>query len=54
MNGALLRPLNYPDSDRIVLVWEGNHREGFTYGYHDQTSPQNFLDWRRETPVSRP
>lgn len=51
VNGVLLRPLDYPDSDRIVLVWEGDHREGFSYGYHDQTSPRNFLDWRRENTV---
>ena len=47
----LLRPLDFPDSDRIVLVWEGDGKEGFSYGYHDQTSPQNFLDWRAENTV---
>jgi putative ABC transport system permease protein len=43
--------LDYPDSDRIVLVWEGDLQKGFTYGYHDQTSPANFMDWRDENTV---
>ena len=51
VHGVLLRPLDYPDSDRIVLVWEGDTREGFSYGYHDQTSPANFIDWRRQNTV---
>jgi putative ABC transport system permease protein len=51
VNGVLLRPLNYPDSDRIVLVWEGDYEKGFSHGYHDQTSPANFMDWRRENTV---
>jgi len=51
VNGVLLNPLDYPDSDRIVLVWEGDIREGFTYGYHDQTSPANFIDWRKQNTV---
>lgn len=48
VNGVLLQPLDYPDSHRIVNVWEGDHKDGWTYGYHDQTSPANYFDWRRE------
>ncbi|MEM7010292.1 MAG: ABC transporter permease [Verrucomicrobiota bacterium] len=51
VNGVLLRPLDFPGSDRVVLVWEGDLKEGFTRGYQDQTSPQNFLDWREENTV---
>ncbi|MCH1506264.1 MAG: ABC transporter permease [Verrucomicrobiales bacterium] len=51
VNGVILRPLDYPDSDRIVLVWEGDHEKGFSRAYHDQTSPANFMDWRRENTV---
>lgn len=51
VNGVLLQPLDYPHSDRIVNVWEGSFEDGFTYGYQDQTSPANFLDWRRENTV---
>lgn len=38
----LLRPLPYPDPDRVVTVWE---RQGDTGGRLD-ASPGNFLDWR--------
>ncbi|MBI4658665.1 MAG: ABC transporter permease [Verrucomicrobia bacterium] len=51
VNGVLLRPLDYPGSERIVNVWEGDRSKGFSYGYNDQTSPANFLDWRRENQV---
>jgi putative ABC transport system permease protein len=51
VNGVLLQPLDYPHSDRIVNVWEGDFEEGFSYGYQDQTSPANFMDWRRENTV---
>jgi putative ABC transport system permease protein len=51
VNGVLLQPLGYPDSDRIVYVWEGDNQEGFTRNYQNQTSPQNFLDWREKNQV---
>lgn len=51
VKGVLLQPLDYPDSERIVLVWEGDHKKGFSYGYNDQTSPRNFLDWREQNTV---
>jgi predicted permease len=41
---ALLRPLPYPESDRLVKLWEnmspGNYREM-------EPSPANYLDWKR-------
>lgn len=49
VNGVLLQPLDYPESHRIVNVWEGDHKDGWSYGYHDQTSPANYFDWRRES-----
>ena len=51
VNGVLLQPLGYPDSDRIVQIWEGDERDGFTRNYQNQTSPQNFLDWREKNTV---
>ncbi len=48
VNGVLLQPLDYPESHRIVNVWEGDHKDGWTYGYHDQTSPANYFDWRSQ------
>ena len=43
VNGVLLRPLPYPDSDRITLVWVDNRREKIK---EDITSYPNYRDWR--------
>ena len=45
-NGVLLRPLPYPDSDRLVMVWLDNRRQGIK---EDITSYPNFIDWRDQT-----
>src|SRR5918997_318124 len=43
VNGVLLRDLPFPDSDRIVTLWENNTVDGLE---RDDVSPANFLDWR--------
>ncbi|MEW6305735.1 MAG: ABC transporter permease, partial [Verrucomicrobiota bacterium] len=48
INGVLLQPLPYPGSDRIVNVWEADAKKGFR---SNNTSPANFVDWRRENTV---
>ncbi|MFQ5740631.1 MAG: ABC transporter permease [Acidobacteriota bacterium] len=42
--GVLLRPLAYPEPDRLVLLWENNLERGL-----DQTrvSAATYLDWRK-------
>ena len=45
-NGVLLRPLPYPDPDRITMVWMDNRRQGIK---EDITSYPNFLDWRQSS-----
>ncbi len=43
LDAVLLRPLPYPDSERLVQVWEHNlplDRRG------NVVSPANYLDWR--------
>ncbi|MES2306661.1 MAG: ABC transporter permease [Gemmatimonadota bacterium] len=40
VSAVLLRPLNYPDSDRLVVVL---HNE------RSPVAPANYLDWRRES-----
>ena len=44
--GVLLRPLPYPESDRLVRVWLSNLQQGYE---KDVTSYPNFLDWRGQS-----
>jgi putative ABC transport system permease protein len=39
---VLLRPLPFPDAERIVVVWERPPHQGG----HNPVSPVNYLDWR--------
>jgi len=43
INTVLLRPLPFPDSQRIVLVWETDPNRNVDRGI---ASPAEFLDWR--------
>ncbi len=45
LNAVLLRPLPYPDPDRLVRVWESNPGRGMT---QFSVSQPNFLDWREQ------
>jgi putative ABC transport system permease protein len=42
VDGALLKPLPYPDSGRIILIGERPPRSSELVGVH----PRNFLEWR--------
>lgn len=49
VNSVLLRPLSYPDSERILTIWEDHtRREGPA---REWTSPPGFQDWREQTGV---
>jgi putative ABC transport system permease protein len=48
VNAALIRPLPYPDPDRLVQVWETNP-EAARWG--DWASYPDFEDWSRENRV---
>jgi putative ABC transport system permease protein len=46
LNTVLLRPLPYPQADRLVQIWETDARRG---DMHNVVSPYNFLDWRTQS-----
>jgi len=43
VNAVLLRPLRYPNAERIVVIQELNEK-----GSRVQVTPANFLDWRAQ------
>jgi hypothetical protein len=44
VNGIVLRPLPYEESDRLVLVFENNLQRGWTTF---AVAPANYADWAR-------
>src|SRR5262249_23526680 len=48
-NSVLLRPLKYPDSDRILTIWEDHTRRDGPA--REWTSPPGFQDWRGQAQV---
>jgi len=49
VNAVLLRPLPYPDADRIVRVFKTSIK--LPDGVGGTTSPPDFADWRRDNTV---
>jgi hypothetical protein len=43
VNGVLLRPLPYPEPERLVRLWEANPARGLT---RNDVNGWNFADWR--------
>src|SRR4051795_1439924 len=48
VNALLLRPLPYPDSDRIMHVWHTPPQESFPGMKTFSVSPGNYLDWKAQ------
>jgi predicted permease len=48
LDRVVLRPLPYPDPDRLTMVWEVNDGKGLS---HERISPVNFGDYRALTQV---
>jgi predicted permease len=49
VNSLLLRPLPYPDADRIVDVWHTPPQESFPGMDRFSVSPGNYLDWKSQS-----
>lgn len=48
IDAVLLNRLPYPDSGRLVVLWEQNPSRGW---YHNIVSAANFVDWRKQNHV---
>jgi predicted permease len=45
VNNVLLRPLPFPEPDRLVRLWEANPKRGYA---RNVVNPINFLDWHEQ------
>jgi putative ABC transport system permease protein len=48
INAVLLRPLPYPQADRVMMVWEARHADRVE---RNNVAPYNFLPWKSESGV---
>src|SRR4051812_33677133 len=46
VNAVLLRPLPFPEPDRLVQLWESKPANGY---FRNVVNAFNFLDWRERT-----
>ncbi len=49
VNGLLLRPLSYPESERLVDVWHTPPQQSFPGLNRFSVSPANYLDWKAQS-----
>ncbi len=49
VNGLLLRPLPYPESERLVHVWHTPPQQSFPGLDKFSVSPANYLDWKAQS-----
>lgn len=48
VNGVILRPLPFPHSERLVMLWESNPEY---HWYQQDAAPANVLDWKEQVPA---
>ncbi len=46
INGVLLKPLPYPDPDRVVMLWSSNPGIGLP---QFSVSPHDYVDWKQQS-----
>ncbi|MCW5556930.1 MAG: ABC transporter permease [Verrucomicrobiae bacterium] len=46
INGVLLRPLPYPEPDRLVMLWERHPQRGVE---QEAVTPPNYADWKAQS-----
>src|ERR1044071_3957284 len=46
VNAVLLKPLPFPEPERLVMLWEDATRIGFP---QNTPAPANFADWKAQT-----
>lgn len=46
IDAVLLKPLPYPNADRVLTLWQHHRGEGVARG---EVAPANFLDWRERS-----
>jgi predicted permease len=51
VNGLLLRPLSYPESERLVDVWHTPPQQSFPGLDRFSVSPANYIDWKAQATV---
>ncbi|MGH7469341.1 MAG: ADOP family duplicated permease [Longimicrobiales bacterium] len=48
VNAVVLRPLPFPQPERLYMLWEENAEKNW---YKENTAPANLLDWRERVPA---